>query len=135
MYPKCIMKKNELLEKPKWENLFAPTCYTPFKSTQKIIFGSLLGAYRNRNIMAVISSKYPFGSAQIHIPTCWKHDLTIDMTCDDCDEFICSQCAKSDHKDHYWKTISTAGIQRRKELRKMLWVRKRGKMWKRWKVK
>lgn len=48
------------------------------------------------------------------------------MTCDDCDEFICSQCAKSDHKDHYWKTISTAGIQRRKELRKNALSKKKG---------
>eukprot|EP00105_Crassostrea_gigas_P045013 XP_019929161.1 PREDICTED: uncharacterized protein LOC109620696 [Crassostrea gigas] len=70
--------------------------------------------------MAAISSKYPFGSAQEHIPMCEKHDLMIDMTCEDCDEFICSQCAKTDHKDHNWKTISTAGIQRRKELKNTL---------------
>ncbi|XP_052706488.1 uncharacterized protein LOC128181946 [Crassostrea angulata] len=70
--------------------------------------------------MAAISSKYPFGSAQEHIPTCEKHDLMIDMTCEDCDEFICSQCAKINHKNHNWKTISTAGIQRRKDLKKTL---------------
>uniref|UniRef100_K1PRS2 Uncharacterized protein n=1 Tax=Magallana gigas TaxID=29159 RepID=K1PRS2_MAGGI len=51
---------------------------------------------------------------------CEKHDLTLDMTCEDCDEFICSQCAKTDHKDHDWKTISTAGNQRRRELKKTL---------------
>ncbi|XP_052683071.1 uncharacterized protein LOC128163495 [Crassostrea angulata] len=70
--------------------------------------------------MAVIpvSSIYP--SAQEHIPMCIKHDLNIDITCEDCDEFICSQCAKTDHKDHDWKTIPTAGSQRRRELKKTL---------------
>uniref|UniRef100_A0A8W8M5C0 B box-type domain-containing protein n=3 Tax=Magallana gigas TaxID=29159 RepID=A0A8W8M5C0_MAGGI len=70
--------------------------------------------------MAVIpvSSKYP--CAQEHIPMCIKHDLNIDMTCEDCDEFICSQCAKTDHKDHDWKTIPTAGSLRRRELKKTL---------------
>lgn len=42
------------------------------------------------------------------------------MTCEECDEFICSQCAKTDHKNHNWKTIPTAGIQKRKELKKTL---------------
>nr|XP_034309487.1 uncharacterized protein LOC105346241 [Crassostrea gigas] len=70
--------------------------------------------------MAVIpvSSIYPY--AQEHIPMCIKHDLNIDITCEDCDEFICSQCAKTDHKDHDWKTIPTAGSRRRKELKKTL---------------
>uniref|UniRef100_K1Q441 Uncharacterized protein n=1 Tax=Magallana gigas TaxID=29159 RepID=K1Q441_MAGGI len=51
---------------------------------------------------------------------CIEHDLRIDMTCEDCDEFICSQCAKTDHKDHDWKTITTAGSLRRRELKKTL---------------
>uniref|UniRef100_K1RF12 Uncharacterized protein n=1 Tax=Magallana gigas TaxID=29159 RepID=K1RF12_MAGGI len=46
--------------------------------------------------------------------------MNIDMTCEDCDEFICSQCAKTDHKDHNWKTIPTAGSQRRRGLKKTL---------------
>lgn len=50
--------------------------------------------------MAAISFKYPLGSAQQHIKTCEKHDLTIDIICEDCDGFICSRCAKTDHKDH-----------------------------------
>uniref|UniRef100_A0A8W8MGT2 B box-type domain-containing protein n=1 Tax=Magallana gigas TaxID=29159 RepID=A0A8W8MGT2_MAGGI len=70
--------------------------------------------------MATISTIYPLGSPQEHTPMCEKHDLTLDMTCEDCDEFICSQCAKTDHKDHDWKTISTAGSQRRRELKKTL---------------
>uniref|UniRef100_A0A8W8MUN2 B box-type domain-containing protein n=1 Tax=Magallana gigas TaxID=29159 RepID=A0A8W8MUN2_MAGGI len=51
---------------------------------------------------------------------CEKHDLRIDLTCEDCDEFICSQCAKTDHKDHDWTTIPTAGSLKRRELRKTL---------------
>ncbi|XP_052704912.1 uncharacterized protein LOC128180798 [Crassostrea angulata] len=70
--------------------------------------------------MATIVPKYPLGSAQVHIQMCEKHDLRIDMTCEDCDEFICSQCAKTDHKDHDWKTIPAAGSQRRKELNEFL---------------
>ncbi|XP_052704030.1 uncharacterized protein LOC128180179 [Crassostrea angulata] len=70
--------------------------------------------------MAAISSIYPLGYPQEHIPMCEKHDLNIDLTCEDCDEFICSQCAKSDHKDHDWKTIPTAGSLRRRELKKTL---------------
>lgn len=70
--------------------------------------------------MAALSSIDPLRSAQEHIPMCEKHDLTIDMTCEDCDEFICSQCAKTDHKDHDWKTIPTAGSLRRRELKKTL---------------
>lgn len=70
--------------------------------------------------MAAISSKYPLGSPQEHIPMCEKHNMNIDITCEDCDKFICSQCAKTDHKDHDWKTIPTAGKLRRGELKKTL---------------
>ncbi|XP_052703774.1 uncharacterized protein LOC128180032 [Crassostrea angulata] len=71
-------------------------------------------------MMAAISSKYPLGSPQEHIPMCEKHSINIDITCEDCDEFICSQCAKTDHKDHDWKTIPTAGSLRRRDLQKTL---------------
>lgn len=54
--------------------------------------------HRNRS-MAAISSNNSFGCPQEHIPTCEKHNLTIDMTCEDCDELSCLQCAKTDHKD------------------------------------
>lgn len=64
--------------------------------------------------MAAMSPKYQLGS----IPMCQKHNLNIDITCADCDEFICSQCAKTGHNDHDWKTIPTAGIHRRRELNK-----------------
>lgn len=70
--------------------------------------------------MAASASEYPLLSAQECIPVCDKHYLKIDITCDDCDKFICSKCAKTDHDDHDWKTIPTAGILRRKELQKTL---------------
>ncbi|XP_065926466.1 uncharacterized protein [Magallana gigas] len=71
--------------------------------------------------MAASDSKHELQSAREHIPTCEKHNFTIiDITCEDCDEFICSQCAKTDHKDHDWKTIPTAGSLRRRELKKTL---------------
>nr|XP_034309489.1 uncharacterized protein LOC117683771 [Crassostrea gigas] len=63
----------------------------------------------------LVSSEYP--SAQEHIPMCIEHDLRIDMTCEDCDEFICSQCAKTDHD---CKTIPAGGSLRRRELKKTL---------------
>lgn len=47
-----------------------------------------------------------------------KHYLTIDMTCEDCDELSCLQCAKTDHKDRDWKAILTVGSLRRRELKK-----------------
>lgn len=42
------------------------------------------GVYKN---MAAISSKYPIESAQEHILMCEKHNVNIDITCEDCDEF------------------------------------------------
>lgn len=63
-----------------------------------------------------MAATYPFGSAQKHIPICEKHDLTKDITCEDCGEFICSECARTYHKDHDLKTISEAGMQWRREL-------------------
>lgn len=72
--------------------------------------------------MATSDPKYPLEllSAQEHIPMCKKHSLIIDITCEDCDKFICWQCAKTDHRDHDWKTISTAGSHKRRDLKKTL---------------
>lgn len=42
------------------------------------------------------------------------------MTCEDCDKFICSQYAKTYHKDLDWKTITTAEIRRKKTRKKEL---------------
>lgn len=72
--------------------------------------------------MATSDPIYPLEllSAQKHIPICEKHYLIINMICDDCDEFICSRCAKTDHKEHDWKTISTTGSLKRRDLKKTL---------------
>lgn len=42
------------------------------------------------------------------------------MICEDCNEFICSQCAKNRPQDHDWKTIPSEGSLRRRELKKAL---------------
>ncbi|XP_061169479.1 uncharacterized protein LOC133178803 [Saccostrea echinata] len=70
--------------------------------------------------MAASKSKYPLGSPQEHIQMCQKHDFPIDMVCEDCDVFICSTCAKSDHNGHNWVTQATAAIHRKRELLKYL---------------
>ncbi|XP_062577175.1 uncharacterized protein LOC134239043 [Saccostrea cucullata] len=70
--------------------------------------------------MAARNPKYPLGSPQEHIKICESHDLPIDMICEDCDEFICGKCAKTDHKDHEWSTITTAATQRRRDLLRFL---------------
>ncbi|XP_062585420.1 uncharacterized protein LOC134247100 [Saccostrea cucullata] len=70
--------------------------------------------------MAVSKPKYPLGSPQEHIEMCGSHELPIDMMCEDCDKFICGKCAKTDHKDHEWNTLSTAATQRRRGLLKFL---------------
>ena len=52
---------------------------------------------------------------------CEKHALMpIDVTCEDCEEFICSKCVKEDHKDHDWITISTASTLRTRGLLKAM---------------
>ena len=42
------------------------------------------------------------------------------MTCDYCEEFICSKCVKTSHKDHRWGTNYAATSLLRKELRNIL---------------
>ncbi|XP_062573497.1 uncharacterized protein LOC134235378 [Saccostrea cucullata] len=66
--------------------------------------------------MAASKPKYPQGFSQEHIEMCKTHDLPLDMLCEDCDEFICGKCAKTDHRDHEWSTIPTAAQQRRRGL-------------------
>ncbi|XP_062591590.1 transcription intermediary factor 1-beta-like, partial [Saccostrea cucullata] len=70
--------------------------------------------------MAARTPKYPLGSPQEHIEMCKTHDLPIDVICEDCDEFICGKCAKTDHKEHEWSTLPTAATQRRRGLLKFL---------------
>lgn len=50
--------------------------------------------------MESLANPDPPESAQEHIQMCEKHFLRKDITCDDCDEFICKQCAKTDHVYH-----------------------------------
>ncbi|XP_062604150.1 uncharacterized protein LOC134265969 [Saccostrea cucullata] len=66
------------------------------------------------------TKKYPLGSPQEHIVMCDTHDSPIDVICEDCDEFICGDCAKSNHRDHNWKTLTTAATKRRRELLTLL---------------
>ncbi|XP_062577199.1 uncharacterized protein LOC134239062 [Saccostrea cucullata] len=66
--------------------------------------------------MAASKTKYPLGSPQEHIKMCETHKLPIDVICEDCDEFMCARCAKTDHRDHEWNTLRTAATQRRRGL-------------------
>ena len=71
--------------------------------------------------MASKEDEYPLGTPQEHVLMCDKHKLMpIDVTCEDCEEFICSKCAKEDHKDHDWITISTAATLRTRGLLKAM---------------
>ncbi|XP_062580680.1 uncharacterized protein LOC134242595 [Saccostrea cucullata] len=66
--------------------------------------------------MAASKVKYILGSPQEHIPMCELHNLPFHLICEDCDEFICTVCAKITHKDHDWNTLPTAAGQIRKGL-------------------
>lgn len=70
--------------------------------------------------MAASAPKYSLGSPQDHIPMCEKHNLIIDIECEDCGKFICSTCAKTDHKSHDWNTITSAASLRRRQLKEYL---------------
>ena len=71
--------------------------------------------------MAEKEEEYSLETPQEHALMCDKHDLMpIDMTCEDCEEFICSKCAKEDHKDHNWITIPTAATLRIRGLLKAM---------------
>ncbi|XP_062575306.1 uncharacterized protein LOC134237218 [Saccostrea cucullata] len=70
--------------------------------------------------MAANEKEYPLGSPIGHIEMCESHELPIDIICEDCDEFICGKCAKTDHKDHNWKTLTMAATERKRGLIKFL---------------
>lgn len=70
--------------------------------------------------MATSSSRNQTGSHEEHIPMCKKHDITIDMICEDCGMLICSKCVKMDHMDHNWNTITISASLRRRELKEYL---------------
>ncbi|XP_062609426.1 uncharacterized protein LOC134271196, partial [Saccostrea cucullata] len=58
----------------------------------------------------------PLGSPLVHIKMCEFHDSPTDIICEYCDKFNCVKCAKTDHKDHNWKTLPTAATERRRNL-------------------
>ncbi|XP_062613117.1 tripartite motif-containing protein 75-like [Saccostrea cucullata] len=60
------------------------------------------------------------GSPLVHMEMCEFHDLRINLICEDCDEFICAECAKTDHRDHNWKTLTSAATQRRRNMQEFL---------------
>ena len=67
------------------------------------------------------NKEYPLGTPQEHALICDKHALMpIEVTCEDCEEFICSKCAKEDHKDHDWIPIPTAATLRTRRLLKAM---------------
>ncbi|XP_062596481.1 uncharacterized protein LOC134257926 [Saccostrea cucullata] len=59
---------------------------------------------------------------------CENHNLPIDLVCEDCDEFICSTCVKTDHNGHDWVTLGVAASRRRKGLTEFLRNIKKGKL-------
>lgn len=70
--------------------------------------------------MATSSSGNQTGSNEEHIPMCKKHDLTINIKCEDCGKLICFKCVKLDHMDHKWDTIAISASLRRRELKEYL---------------
>nr|XP_022336255.1 uncharacterized protein LOC111132723 [Crassostrea virginica] len=71
--------------------------------------------------MAAKEEEYPLETPQEHALMCEKHALMpIDVTCEDCEKFICSKCVKEDHKDHDWITIPTAATLRTRGLLKAM---------------
>lgn len=70
--------------------------------------------------MATSSSRNHTGSHEEHIPMCKKHDITIDIICEDCGMLICFECVEMDHMDHNWNTITISASLRRRELKEYL---------------
>ncbi|XP_061185000.1 tripartite motif-containing protein 75-like [Saccostrea echinata] len=66
------------------------------------------------------SKEYLMGSPLEDNKMCETHDLPINTICEDCDKFICNKCAKTDHRDHEWKSLSTAATEKRRGLLKYL---------------
>ena len=71
--------------------------------------------------VSAMEKEYPLGTPQDLVLMCEKHALMpIDITCENCEEFICSKCAKEDHKNHDWITISTAATLKTRGLLKAM---------------
>lgn len=66
-----------------------------------------------KTAMAESEVKFKFGSAQVVVPTCEKHNEQCNnFFCSDCDEFICIECAKSYHCQHDWNTVQNVSRQK-----------------------
>lgn len=75
--------------------------------------------------MGTGEEKFSVETLQEHATICEKHELTIDLTCEDCEEFLCTKCIKEDHRIHDWKTISTAAtLKTRGLIQSMLKIEK-----------
>ncbi|XP_061164985.1 uncharacterized protein LOC133173936 [Saccostrea echinata] len=57
-----------------------------------------------------------FGSPQVCVTICKKHSEIQSFFCNDCDEFICTDCAKTDHRSHDWNTVRKASTKRKSRL-------------------
>ena len=55
-----------------------------------------------------MEEEYPLGTPQEHALICEKHNSYIDVSCEDCDEFMHTTFVKENHLDHEWNTLSTA---------------------------
>lgn len=55
--------------------------------------------------------------AQDVVPTCETHyEQCNNFFCNDCDKFICIECAKKDHREHDWNTVRNISKQRKSDL-------------------
>lgn len=66
--------------------------------------------------MADSGEEYFDRRSQEQILMCQKHDKPTDISCEDCENVICSTCVKEEHRDHDWNTLSTAAVVKRKTL-------------------
>ncbi|XP_062592034.1 tripartite motif-containing protein 75-like [Saccostrea cucullata] len=66
--------------------------------------------------------------AQESVQTCSKHTEIIDIVCEDCDKFLCSQCVKNDHGYHKWVSLFRASAERRNEISRILGYIKKEKL-------
>lgn len=64
--------------------------------------------------------EYPLETPQEHALMCEKHNSYIDVTCENCEEFLCANCVKENHMDHEWSTIVTAANLKSKQFSQVI---------------
>ncbi|XP_062604757.1 uncharacterized protein LOC134266550 [Saccostrea cucullata] len=62
------------------------------------------------------SVEFRFGSPQVSVPQCEKHSEIENLFCNDCDELICTDCAKTEHRNHDWNTVRKASTKKKSRL-------------------